>query len=117
MINFKYKIFPKHFVNGIIKTLLKENPHLTIDEFFVDGCWRNDAKLFIEDMKKQGSTQIDYVDGVFGGSDVVCGKIIELLEKRMKHSQITESLTNGVKEKLIKSSISKVKDIMLRSID
>ena len=51
---------------------------------------------------------IDYVDGIVSG-DQIPGKIMEMLKKRMKHSQIKEPMTNGVKEKLIIETLKSLK--------
>lgn len=64
-------------------------------------------------MKRQGSTQIDYVEKVFGGFEIAKiketanEKIIEMLQKRLKHSELKERKTNGVKQKLIKSVVER----------
>ena len=52
--------------------------------------------------------RIDYVDGIVSG-DQIPGKIMEMLKKRMKHSQINEPMTTGVKEKLIIETLKSLK--------
>ncbi len=105
------------YPNRCIKALIKNNPYLTFDWFFVDGNWMNYTKPFIDDMKKKGCTQLEYAEGVFtkytkeqGGKDRIVGKIIEVLEKRLRHSQIEEKTLNGVKKKLIEEGLKKIKN-------
>ena len=92
-------------VNACIKLLLEKNPQITFDSFFIDGGWRNYTKPFIEELKAKGNTQVEYVDGVFGDKDLIGEKIVEMLKKRLRHSQITNVTTNGVKRKLIDETL------------
>lgn len=100
-------------VNGYIRRILTANSDITFDSFFIDEEEDNYTKGFIEEMKRQGSTQIDYVEKVFGGFEIAKiketanEKIIEMLQKRLKHSELKERKTNGVKQKLIKSVVER----------
>ena len=83
----------------------------------------NYTKPFIDDMKKKGCTQLEYAEGVFtrytkeqGGKDRIVGKIIEVLEKRLRHSQIEEKTLNGVKKKIIEEGLKKIKIIAIISV-
>ena len=103
------------YPNQSIKTLIDNNEYLTFDWLFVDTCMDNYTKPFIDEMKKKGCTQLDYVSGVFerGQKDskksVISDKIIELLSKRLKHSQVEKKATNDVKRKLIEEGLRKLK--------
>ncbi len=100
-------------VNGYIRRILTANSDITFDSFFINEEEDNYTKGFIEEMKRQGSTQIDYVEKVFGGFEIAKiketanEKIIEMLQKRLKHSELKERKTNGVKQKLIKSVVER----------
>jgi hypothetical protein len=94
-------------VNGYIRNILENNPDITFDSFFIDHGWDNYTRPLIDEMKSKGSTQIDYVNNVFGGTtaegikETVSKKIIEMLQKRLKFSEVKEKTTNRVKKKLI----------------
>ena len=103
------------YPNQCIKTLIDNNEYLTFDWLFVDTCMENYTKPFIDEMKKKGCTQLDYVSGVFergqkhSKKTVISDKIIELLSKRLKHSQVEKKATNDVKRKLIEEGVRKLK--------
>ncbi|MBR5154191.1 MAG: hypothetical protein IKW58_00515 [Alphaproteobacteria bacterium] len=103
------------YPNKCIKTLIENNEYLTFDWLFIDQQYTNYTKPFIEDMKKKGCTQLDYVDGVFSKykGDVVkekiADKVIELLARRIRHSQVKEKTQNGVKKKLIEKGLQEIK--------
>lgn len=95
-------------VNGCLKTMLEKNEQLTFDSFFMDQGESNYTKPLVREMQAKGCDRIDYVDGIVSG-DQIPGKIMEMLKKRMKHSQIKEPMTNGVKEKLIIETLKSLK--------
>ena len=95
-------------VNGCLKTMLEKNEQLTFDSFFMDQGESNYTKPLVREMQAKGCARIDYVDGIVSG-DQIPGKIMEMLKKRMKHSQIKEPMTNGVKEKLIIETLKSLK--------
>lgn len=95
-------------VNGCLKTMLEKNEQLTFDSFFMDQGKSNYTKPLVREMQAKGCDRIDYVDGIVSG-DQIPGKIMEMLKKRMKHSQIKEPMTNGVKEKLIIETLKSLK--------
>lgn len=95
-------------VNGCLKTMLEKNEQLTFDSFFMDQGESNYTKPLVREMQAKGCDRIDYVDGIVSG-DQIPGKIMEMLKKRMKHSQIKEPMTNGVKEKLIIETLKSMK--------
>ena len=95
-------------VNGCLKTMLEKNEQLTFDSFFMDQGESNYTKPLVGEMQAKGCDRIDYVDGIVSG-DQIPGKIMEMLKKRMKHSQIKEPMTNGVKEKLIIETLKSLK--------
>lgn len=95
-------------VNGCLKTMLEKNEQLTFDSFFMDQGESNYTKPLVREMQAKGCDRIDYVDGIASG-DQIPGKIMEMLKKRMKHSQIKEPMTNGVKEKLIIETLKSLK--------
>ena len=95
-------------VNGCLKTMLEKNEQLTFDSFFMDQGESNYTKPLVREMQAKGCDRIDYVDGIVYG-DQIPGKIMEMLKKRMKHSQIKEPMTNGVKEKLIIETLKSLK--------
>ena len=101
-------------VNTCIKVLLEKNPQLTFDSFFIDGGWQNYTKPFIEELKARGNTQADYVEGVFGDKDLIGEKIVEMLKKRLRHSQTTKIMTNDVKRKLIDETLKSIDRIKSR---
>ncbi|MCM1324587.1 MAG: hypothetical protein NC218_10735 [Acetobacter sp.] len=98
----------KFLVNQQLQTMLEKNEQITFDCFFIDGGWRNYTKPFIEEMKKQGSTQTDYVDHIDDPSQISIA-ITNMLKKRMKHSQIKSPMTNGIKQKLIAETLKDIK--------
>ena len=95
-------------VNGCLKTMLEKNEQLTFDSFFMDQGESNYTKPLVREMQAKGCDRIDYVDSIVSG-DQIPGKIMEMLKKRMKHSQIKEPMTNGVKEKLIIETLKSLK--------
>ena len=95
-------------VNGCLKTMLEKNEQLTFDSFFMDQGESNYTKPLVREMQAKGCDRIDYVDGIVSG-DQIPGKIMEMLKKRMKHSQIKEPMTNGVKEKLLIETLKSLK--------
>ena len=99
------------YPNKCVEGLVSKNPYLTFDWLFVDGGWHNYTKPFIDYMKSKGSTQLNYVDGVFSNEDnsVIIGKIVELLTKRIKDSQVEEKVVNGVKKKILEEGLKNIK--------
>ena len=95
-------------VNGCLKTMLEKNEQLTFDSFFMDQGESNYTKPLVREMQAKGCDRIDYVDGIVSG-DQIPGKIMEMLKKRMKHSQIKEPMTTGVKEYLIIETLKSLK--------
>ena len=95
-------------VNGCLKTMLEKNEQLTFDSFFMDQGESNYTKPLVREMQAKGCDRIDYVDGIVSG-DQIPGKFMEMLKIRMKHSQIKEPMTNGVKEKLIIETLKSLK--------
>jgi hypothetical protein len=103
------------YPNKCIKTLIDNNEYLTIDWLFIDQQYSNYTKPFIEDMRKKGYTQLDYVDGVFSKhrgnveKEIIADKVIELLSRRIRYSQVKEKTQNGVKKKLIEKGLQEIK--------
>ena len=72
-------------VNDVLEKMLKENPQITFDSFFIgEDNYQNYTKELISRMKDEGSTQIDFVD--VGDGEIIPEKIVEMLKKRMRHS-------------------------------
>ncbi len=99
-------------VNGCLKLMLEKNEQLTYDSFFMGteygGGGGSYTKPLIKEMQNAGCDRIDYVDGIEDGAQIP-SKIMEMLKKRMRHSQIKEGLANSVKQKLIVETLKAMK--------
>ena len=94
-------------VNGILSTLLDNNPYMTFDSFFIDGGYRNYTKGFILKKRQEGCKRIGFVDDI---DDIrkMPDKICEMLAQRMKYSKLDNASTNILLTKIIKDSLSKI---------
>ena len=77
----------RYRVNDVLEKMIRENPQITFDSLFLcdKDRYENYTKPLINDLKKEGITQMDYVD--IYSSEVISEKIIEMLKKRMSYSE------------------------------